>query len=105
MAGGVSRLGAHEWIGRGWDEGRAPSRPRILSPVDGSVYFRDPRLVASAIRFDAEAPEACDLWLLDGRRIPATPPAAVPLWRPEPGDHRLQLCRGGVTAEIRFSVR
>jgi membrane carboxypeptidase/penicillin-binding protein PbpC len=78
---------------------------RILSPVDGSIYFRDPRLAASAIRFTAEDASREDRWFLDGRPVPVSPAAGAPLWSPEPGEHRLQLRRGAAASEVQFTVR
>jgi membrane carboxypeptidase/penicillin-binding protein PbpC len=84
----------------------AAGAPRIVSPVDGSIYFRDPRLAeAAAIRFAAESPQAGDVWLLDGRHLAGTAPDSPLLWPPEPGTHRLQLRRGAEAAEVRFTVR
>jgi penicillin-binding protein 1C len=86
---------------------RAPASapaPRILSPIDGSVYFRDPRLESSAIRFVAESPHPDDAWFLDGQAL-RDQSSRGPLWFPRPGTHRLRLARGGAAAEIRFSVR
>jgi penicillin-binding protein 1C len=83
----------------------AASPARILSPLDGSVYFRDPRLSASAIRFTAEGAEARDRWFLDGLPVPASAAAGAPLWSPQPGEHHLQLRRGTAMAEVRFTVR
>jgi penicillin-binding protein 1C len=82
----------------------AAESPRIVSPVDGSTYFRDPRLLGSAIRFAAETPQPEDEWLLDGRRL-ASGSARHLLWHPTAGEHRLQLRRGAARAEIRFVVQ
>lgn len=87
-------------------EAAVASAPRIVSPVDGSIYFRDPRLAdAAAIRFAAESPQSDDEWLLDGRALAAARADAPILWPPQPGAHRLQLRRGEATAEVRFTVR
>jgi hypothetical protein len=86
--------------------GAAPADdlPRIVSPADGAVYFRDPRLAdASAIRFQARDPQPADIWVLDGRRIEARADGSA-LWAPAPGAHRLQLRRGASLHEIRFAV-
>jgi penicillin-binding protein 1C len=78
--------------------------PRIVSPLDGSVFYRDPRLASSGIRFAAESSQRGDVWILDGRRLVAT--EAQPFfWVPEPGPHCLQLRRAGACSEVRFVVR
>ena len=82
----------------------AARHPKILSPTDGSIYFRDPRLESSGIRFVAESPQSGDVWSLDGRPVPASF-GGSPVWAPTPGRHRLQLFRGAARAEIDFVVR
>jgi hypothetical protein len=84
--------------------GALAESPRILSPVDGSTYFRDPRLAGTeAIRFQSESRHPEDTWWIDGARLPSTP--GGPLWTLEPGVHRLELARGEARAVARFVVR
>jgi len=83
----------------------ADSGPRIMSPLDGAVYFRDPRLgSASAIRFVARERSVQDAWLLDGKPV-ATRSDGTALWAPVPGAHTLELRRQDRSHAVRFSVR
>lgn len=81
------------------------SPARIASPLDGSIYFRDPRLQASGIRIAAQTVTPSDVWLLDGRRLDVPPGIASFTLDPEPGTHRLELRRAGERAAVRFTVR
>jgi penicillin-binding protein 1C len=78
---------------------------RIASPLDGSIYFRDPRLASQGIRIAAAVPTPSDRWFLDGRALATPPGAAAFTWPPEPGTHRLELRRDGMVARVRFAVR
>jgi len=86
--------------------------PRIVSPVDGSVYFLDPRLDNRAgIRLAAQDPDPRARWFLDAAPLAAdarpepSRRAGAIFWRPEAGEHVLVLVGPGGTDRVRFSVR
>jgi len=86
-------------------EASGAGTPCILSPVEGSVYFRDPRLPEQAMRFQSRVPSARDQWFLDGRSLGRGADAHGVWWSPAPGAHRLELRRDGAAHQIEFSVR
>jgi penicillin-binding protein 1C len=79
---------------------------RIVSPQEGSVYYRDPRLAQDGgIRFAAQVPEPSAGWILDGRRLVPPDPGGALFWRPEPGEHVLELVSSRGRDRVRFTVR
>jgi penicillin-binding protein 1C len=83
----------------------ASDGPRIVSPLEGAVYFCDPRLgSASAVRFVPRDARPGDAWILDGKPLPSRPDGSA-LWPPAPGTHHLQLRRADAVHTVQFSVR
>lgn len=85
----------------------AARRPRIVSPVAGSVYARDPDIPAERQRLAVAVTGATAGYRLrlGGRDL--GPADAQPLIEPPPGQHRLQLVDlgGRVVDQIRFTMR
>jgi hypothetical protein len=78
--------------------------PVILSPMDGDSFEIDRRIDLSAQLVPFVAGSACAAgceWSLDGRVIRTNTPTH--LWRPEPGDHVLELA--GAARPVHFRVR
>jgi penicillin-binding protein 1C len=87
----------------------ASPRPRIASPVSGTVIAIDPDIPAASQRVTFESRGTDRLvWRLDG--VVLGPSAGRVLWRPEPGRHVLQLVddaervRDAVTFQVRGGV-
>jgi penicillin-binding protein 1C len=80
----------------------AASRPRILSPQEGNVYYLDPTLgPGAAIRF-AGLRDAGAAWILDGRELGRRGDL---FWTPERGEHVLVLRTPEGSDRVRFTVR
>jgi hypothetical protein len=80
----------------------AASRPRILSPQEGSVYFLDPTLgAAAAIRFAGLGDEHAS-WILDGRELGHR---GEVFWTPDRGEHELVMETPSGADRVRFAVR
>lgn len=76
--------------------------PRILSPQEGSVYFLDPTLGASAaIRFAALGRATDVRWILDGRDVGRGETA---FWTPVRGRHVLVAQAPSGSDRVRFTV-
>ena len=79
------------------------SGPRILSPQEGNVYFRDPTLGPSeAVRLTAPGCPPDGRWLMDGREVGRGEDA---FWPPVPGEHELVLRTLSGSDRVRFTVR
>ena len=77
---------------------------RITSPVEGSVYFVDPRLgEESGIRVYAPGAGTDALWFLDGARLPYAEDGFD--LKPIPGDHVIEVLDQVGRDRVRFSVR
>ncbi|HET9233831.1 MAG TPA: penicillin-binding transpeptidase domain-containing protein, partial [Candidatus Eisenbacteria bacterium] len=86
---------------RGSDQSQGP---RITSPVNGSVYYVDPRLGPSAdIRVSAVLAEGGAQWRLDGFMMPAR--EATFMWTPVPGEHVVEIESPSGRDQVCFSVR
>lgn len=96
-----------EWAGMQGLEDVSPAAsqgPRITSPVNGSVYYLDPRLGGSAdLRVSAVDAGHDARWFLDGQRVPARD--ASFLWTPVPGEHWIEIEAPSGRDQVRFSVR
>jgi penicillin-binding protein 1C len=96
-----------EWAERQGLEDASPAAlqgPRITSPVNGSVYYLDPRLGGSAdIQVSAVDAGGNARWSLDGQRMP--PREASFLWAPVPGEHWIEIEAPSGRDQVRFSVR
>lgn len=86
---------------------REARRPRIVSPVAGTVYAIDPDIPPDRQRFAVAV--AGDVMaqrlMLDGRDL--GPASAQPMIAAAPGQHRLGLvdAGGAIVDEVRFTVR
>ncbi len=88
------------------------SSPRILFPLDGSVFYRDPQVPARRQRIPVliAGPGGQRLEIrFEGRLLPAAPPSGAPaaeLPLPDrPGRYRLDVRGGGGADTVFFSVR
>ncbi len=83
--------------------GETAGAPRIVSPQEGTVYFRDPALGdAAGVRLAAGPVAAGARWFVDGRAVGSGPEI---LWSPVPGEHRVELRTPAGTDRVRFTVR
>ena len=78
--------------------------PRITSPVEGSVYFVDPRLGEdSSIRVHALGTARGARWFLDGAHLPHAGDGFD--LQPIPGEHVIEVLDERGQDRVRFSVR
>ena len=82
----------------------ASGRPRITSPMNGCVYYLDPRLGGSAdLRVSAVDAGDQARWFLDGQTMAARD--ASFMWTPVPGEHVIEIEALSGRDQVRFSVR
>jgi penicillin-binding protein 1C len=86
---------------------REARRPRIVSPVAGTVYAIDPDIPPDRQRFAVAVAGdvVAQRLMLDGRDL--GPASATPVIAAAPGQHRLGLvdAGGAIVDEVRFTVR
>jgi penicillin-binding protein 1C len=100
-----------EWFIAGTERGRvalaepAHAQARIVTPVDGTVFARDPDIPAGRERIAWTAEGGADrlAWHLNGRRVAR---GGRYDWTPQPGRHVIELAEDGrVVDRVEIEVR